>query len=443
MQSRRDAHIPMPALLNEIPSQDYNLSSGSPSNSLIQHGSQAGHISQHSPHQPPQLSHQSHMALAPQNHQQMPPQGHSMMGQQVPQQHQPHQHHQQAPQQQQSPQYLQQSPTQVVQQVQTGNPPRNLDGVSFRRGNRIYSITVVQQPVRARMCGFGDKDRRPITPPPCVRLFVHDAETGQVVDATDVDSTYFVLTVDLWNESGTSEVNLVRHSGNTPVVSISASTTLAFPPPMERQVLGMLATVPYYPTQDMYQTMYQPHVVQQQYRPYMAQPQQQPLPQQSHHPQSAQQQQPPPPPQMQMVPSFMHAAPMSPMLAPPAAGMFTRNLIGSLTVNASRLNDTDGQLGFWFVLSDLSVRTEGLFRLKCNFVDVGDQEKPTDLNTGKAPVLATCYSETFQVYSAKKFPGVIESTPLSKKFASQGIKIPIRKDGPKGIPNQEEFEADD
>lgn len=32
------------------------------------------------------------------------------------------------------------------------------------------------------------------------------------------------------------------------------------------------------------------------------------------------------------------------------------------------------------------------------------------------------------MYSAKKFPGVCESTPLSKTFAAQGIKIPIRKD---------------
>jgi hypothetical protein len=57
-------------------------------------------------------------------------------------------------------------------------------------------------------------------------------------------------------------------------------------------------------------------------------------------------------------------------------------------------------------------------------------------------ILATCFSEMFQVYSAKKFPGVIESTPLSKAFASQGIKIPIRKDV-KSLPNQAEYDEDD
>jgi hypothetical protein len=53
-----------------------------------------------------------------------------------------------------------------------------------------------------------------------------------------------------------------------------------------------------------------------------------------------------------------------PLPLPPATatGMFTRNLIGSLTINASRLIDTEGKVGFWFVLQDLSVRTEGNFR---------------------------------------------------------------------------------
>ncbi len=46
-----------------------------------------------------------------------------------------------------------------------------------------------------------------------------------------------------------------------------------------------------------------------------------------------------------------------------------------------------------------------------------------------SPVLASCFSDVFTVYSAKKFPGVCESTPLSKCFATQGIKIPIRKEG--------------
>lgn len=65
---------------------------------------------------------------------------------------------------------------------------------------------------------------------------------------------------------------------------------------------------------------------------------------------------------------------------------------------------------------------------------VGDASTsdPQRVNQGKAPVLAQCFSDPFQVYSAKKFPGVCESTNLSKCFATQGIKIPIRKEGADG-----------
>ena len=63
---------------------------------------------------------------------------------------------------------------------------------------REWSLEVPQQPIRARMCGFGDKvcpsgsakmrpdlsqDRRPITPPPCVRLVVRDIATGKEIDS--------------------------------------------------------------------------------------------------------------------------------------------------------------------------------------------------------------------------------------------------------------------
>lgn len=121
------------------------------------------------------------------------------------------------------------------------------------------------------------------------------------------------------------------------------------------------------------------------------------------------------------------APPMSYMQPQQNNAMYTRNLIGSLTVNAAKLTDDAGKVGYWFVLQDLSVRTEGFFRLRMSFVDISNPGS-TGVIRGATPVLAWTFSDKFQVYSAKKFPGVIESTALSKSFASQGIKIPIRKD---------------
>lgn len=89
--------------------------------------------------------------------------------------------------------------------------------------------------------------------------------------------------------------------------------------------------------------------------------------------------------------------------------------------------------------------TNTQFRLKLSFVDISALPGSSEpVNKGKVPVLALTYTEPFQVYSAKKFPGVIESTELSKCFAGQGIKIPIRKDGNnRGVPNAAEYDADE
>ncbi|KAJ4370537.1 hypothetical protein N0V83_005058 [Neocucurbitaria cava] len=298
------------------------------------------------------------------------------------------------------------------------------------RGGRTYRLRVEQQPIRARMCGFGDKDRRPITPPPCIRLIVCDSQTGQEVDVNDVDSTFFVLMVDLWHEDGTRAVNLVRHSSAAPTVSISSSTVTSYPPPPERPMYMATQMLPQY-------TQYgQP--LRSTVDPYG----QAPMP--SNYYASA--------PGGPAYPAYGASSayaqhpqqiPMA-VPAPPVSQNHTRNLIGMNAVNACRLNDPDGKTGFWFVLQDLSVRTEGTFRLKLSMCDIGvGQGTNAVVSTGKSPVLATSFSMPFTVYSAKKFPGVIESTPLSKCFAQQGIKIPIRKDGPKNLSNQAEFDADD
>ena len=59
-------------------------------------------------------------------------------------------------------------------------------------------------------------------------------------------------------------------------------------------------------------------------------------------------------------PQHMTPQPADPRSMP--SGMFTRNLIGSLSASAFKLFDTEDRLGIWFILQDLSVRTEGCFR---------------------------------------------------------------------------------
>ncbi|KAL6357671.1 hypothetical protein LRP88_07844 [Fusarium phalaenopsidis] len=304
--------------------------------------------------------------------------------------------------------------------------------------------STVQQPRRARMCGFGDKDRRPITPPPCVRLVIIDPATGKEVDYNDIDHTMFVLSVDLWNEDGTQEVNLVRSSTGTG--SISSSNTYSYStlvnsdpgissyqqqglPPSRDSGYGQSQGMGYvqdYPVQQGYGQGGGSYGPPQQYFPRHSGGYGNDAPV------------PPPPGQANMAP-FRNGYGQEPnaltrmaVVGGQPQGMFTRNLIGSLAASAFRLCDTEERLGIWFVLQDLSVRTEGPFRLRFSFVNVGrpgGQGGPgSNVNQGRAPILSSCFSEVFNVYSAKKFPGVCESTSLSKTFAAQGIKIPIRKD---------------
>ena len=345
---------------------------------------------------------------------------------------------------------------------------------------KIWALDVVQQPIRARMCGFGDKDRRPITPPPCIRLMVMDGTTRKEVDINNLDTAFFVLTVDLWNVEATKEVNLVAHAqSNAPsigqVVPASFPHTVSNPSPNQPppRPFRDLAQVPAYsrPTQNFaspssaqqsdpatsyyspssgYSTYsngvvspaypsqagYQFQDQRNGYQDYRnGHPGQQVNGYQQHH----------------SSPSFSSqgGGPGYPSYASPRhetppginepRGAFTRNLIGSLSASAFKLNDLSENFGIWFVLQDLSVRTEGWFRLKLNFVNVGQPNasgQPAAVNgqvlqtvtKTTAPVLASIFSKPFRVFSAKKFPGVIDSTDLSKSFANQGIKIPIRKD---------------
>lgn len=165
-----------------------------------------------------------------------------------------------------------------------------------------------------------------------------------------------------------------------------------------------------------------------------------------------------------------------------------RNLIGTLCTSALLLKDLDDKDGIFFVWGDLSVRTEDWFSLKFSFFNVSGvlrsesfaevtaraktacsfPSEPPKEGTAKsekalngirapliaetAPCLATVFSQPFKVFSAKKFPGVVESTALNAHFAKQGVKITVRsekemKDGggkrKRGRDDDEDYYDDD
>lgn len=103
----------------------------------------------------------------------------------------------------------------------------------------------------------------------------------------------------------------------------------------------------------------------------------------------------------------------------------------------------------YFIFPDLSVRHEGKYKLAFNLFEELKESKDADAepalsspdhssnqavkNNPMAPQSHMHFrlevkSEPFVVYSAKKFPGLAESTSLSRVVAEQGCRVRIRRD---------------
>ncbi|KAI1844129.1 hypothetical protein JX266_009613 [Neoarthrinium moseri] len=220
----------------------------------------------------------------------------------------------------------------------SGEPQSYMRWSRRTRGGRTihYDLMVLQQPERARACGSGPKssaDRRPVDPPPIVRLLVSEGETWS--DAKDVTMDYnsdFFLFVSLENAR--------------PMAHGRVQTPAATSPPV-------LTGVP---------------------------------------------------------------------------------------VSACCYLDRPSPAGY-FLFPDLSVRHEGRYRLVFRLYErnkdvqdlsLGDPaDQPESLQDEDGlffTFLNDVRSQPFTVYSAKKFPGLAESTPLSRTVAEQGCRVRIRRD---------------
>ncbi|KAK3819615.1 MAG: velvet factor, partial [Benniella sp.] len=96
-----------------------------------------------------------------------------------------------------------------------------------------------------------------------------------------------------------------------------------------------------------------------------------------------------------------------------------RALAGTVVSSLNRLKDVDNTDGGFFVFGDVSVRTEGHFRLRLTLFE---------LIEGEAVHVMTTLSSPFTAYPSRTFPGMSEPTFLSRSFSDQGVRIRIRKD---------------
>ncbi|PSS00551.1 velvet factor-domain-containing protein [Coniella lustricola] len=108
------------------------------------------------------------------------------------------------------------------------------------------------------------------------------------------------------------------------------------------------------------------------------------------------------------------------------------------------LLDRPDEAGY-FIFSDLSVRHEGRYFLSFALMEEVKEERdkdPDELMSGSDEITGpevgssgrhyifrtTVQTDVFDVFSAKKFPGLMESTALSRTVAEQGCRVRIRRD---------------
>lgn len=174
--------------------------------------------------------------------------------------------------------------------------------------HRIYQLRVRQQPLHARMCGFGEKDRRPIDPPPIIQLIITDEKGNQ--DTKWVFILFFVW-VNLWLGFSSHHDGIVRL-----LIDVMSTTSYSFE-------IKSLTNSPSLPSLSMLQNpFFVLHVT---------------------------------------LWSEDRMEERNIISNPPKC---TRVLMGSLVSSPSLLKDTDNEQGLFFAFPDLSIRTEGRYTLK-------------------------------------------------------------------------------
>ncbi|KAL2264049.1 hypothetical protein VTK26DRAFT_3087 [Humicola hyalothermophila] len=138
-----------------------------------------------------------------------------------------------------------------------------------------------------------------------------------------------------------------------------------------------------------------------------------------------------------------HARMLAHARGTPAPSTNTPPVLTGMPVSGMAYLDRPQEAGY-FLFPDLSVRHEGRYRLTFNLYEETKDEKDKDKEDdgdnqppipGVNPATGGSFdfrmevkSQEFVVYSAKKFPGLAESTPLSRVVAEQGCRVRIRRD---------------
>lgn len=119
-------------------------------------------------------------------------------------------------------------------------------------------------------------------------------------------------------------------------------------------------------------------------------------------------------------PHFFMKSSLTPVTDMQAGTSHGALLAGTTVSSCHRLKDPEtDEWGAYFVFGDLSAKIEGTYILEFNLFESREDE---------VIWMGCISSDQFNVYSSKAFPGMMESTTMTKKFQEQGLKLRVRKE---------------
>ncbi|KAL6234747.1 velvet factor-domain-containing protein [Aspergillus navahoensis] len=250
-----------------------------------------------------------------------------------------------------------------------------------------YRLFIRQQPIAARACGAGDRDRRPVDPPPIIQLLLTDFNPNSEKDRSILQDPRFTVGCLLYP---------VQHHSYLPGSGAGANSS---------NTNTDTNASPHHETMNLYSHL-------------GINPEDNHAPGQSTPLLSG---------KSFVSPFYVDEEP-DPNTAPthPSSTDSTHEASPRTLAHNLRNRPLPKPPACFFIFSDLSVRTAGLYRLQFRLMNWGSIE---DMGQSM-PILAEVWSEPFRVYAAKDFPGMRDSSLLTLRLKELGfVELKTRGQG--------------
>ncbi|KAF4430922.1 hypothetical protein FACUT_8771 [Fusarium acutatum] len=119
-------------------------------------------------------------------------------------------------------------PMRIADILTTGERSGSRTSVDNRSSDNRFELQIRQQPIAARSCGFGERDRRVIDPPPIVQLLIKDASLTKEEIGKHLRYPHYVMSCSIFDESGSYDASIMPEEYR-----------------QQRRLMGLLVSAPF------------------------------------------------------------------------------------------------------------------------------------------------------------------------------------------------------